>query len=499
MKIIFRFFVFCFLFAGFLSLATKLNQKIEILSFSPGLQYDYKLPKAYKNKKIKLEGTYGRYVSAIYRKSKNDIRFNPRRAGQGVLVIKDKNSKILKQISIDVNRVNLHKVAAEIRDLLLAVDGIEVKILNNRVVIDGEILLPRDMDRIQSVVKKAQYKNVVSLVTFSPKAQNQIANIIEKEIGYTEPPNIVTVKAAYNRYILEGDVANEKAKERAGIIADLYTQFDTSLQGQEVKKKSLRSILNLIQVRPRKVEDKRTKLIQIVVHYVELQKNFNKGFSFQWAPAIDDGTSVTIQAGGAGGVAQLTSVLTSTIGNFFPKLNWAKSFNFARVLHSSTLLLQDNKQGSIDANTSIPIAQSGAQGTITTIQTTSRVKTVVKPKVIGPKEDTISMEVLFEVASPTGSTQSGEALTSSRVIKTHIHVGTGRTAALGGLISSSLLRNYNRLPAQAPNTTPIINLFSAKNYDTSKSQFVVFITPTIKSSASVGVKRIMNKFRLENN
>ena len=56
-----------------------------------------------------------------------------------------------------MRKTDLQKVAREIQALLQGIEGIQVKILNNKVVVDGQILLPSDMKRIHSVVK--QYGN----------------------------------------------------------------------------------------------------------------------------------------------------------------------------------------------------------------------------------------------------------------------------------------------------------------------------------------------------
>lgn len=484
-------------FFGF-SLGAFATEDLEFITLSTGLQQDYQLPNRYKGKKLKLEGTYRQFTSAVHRKAKNDLRFFPKQKGTGTLIIKNSQNKILKKINVDVYDTSLHKVAKEVKDLLITVDGIDVKILNDKVVIDGEILLPRELDRIQIVVKEYEPR-VVSLVTFSPKAQNHIASLIEKEIGLHGAPDEVTVRAAYNRFILEGEVSTQEQKDRARIIAELYTQFDAEGAGLKtgaVRRKNFLSVTNLIKLRqkpPPPQAESIKKLVQVVVHYVELAKSYNKGFIFQWAPGIADNTNVTVSAGSGNvqGVG-LTGLLTSTINNFFPKLNWAKSFNFARVLHNSSLMLEEGSPGTITVATKLVQNDLNARGEVTPSPVSARVSTTVTPTIIGLRKDTVHLVTGFTVSNPTGNQQR-----TDKSINTTIHVRSGRSAVLGGLISSYLTKDYNRLPASETASPPIINLFSSKDYDTSKSQFVVFITPLIKGSASTGVERIKRKFKLE--
>ena len=70
------------------------------------------------------------------------------------------------------------------------------------------------------------------------------------------------------------------------------------------------------------------------MHYVELNKDYADSFRFQWTPQINDGTKFQFSSGTLG-VGQAFGMIAGTINNFLPKLNWAKSFGFARILHSA--------------------------------------------------------------------------------------------------------------------------------------------------------------------
>ena len=496
-----RFFLYLLAFLVFQAQATEVNKGLEFVTLSVGVQYDYSLPEDYQLLPLRFEGNYARYTSISYIKKQSIIRFIPKRTGVGAVVIKNvKTNKILKRLNIDVKKTFLHKVANEISDLLTPVDGIKVRILNNKVIIDGEILLPRDMHRIQAVVKEYG-KNVSSFVTFSPEAQNQVARLIEKDIGN---PN-VTVKAVYNRFILEGTVDSEEEKQRAGLIANLYTQFDedgAAVSGGKLKKKGFPSVTNSIKFLPpppKPPPDERKKLVHVTVHYVELKKDYNKGFLFQWTPAISsDGTKITATYGGGplGQSGGFHSVISATIQNFLPKLNWAKSFGFARVLHNSSLIMEAGTQGVINSTLNIPITVAGAEGVQSASKAEAVVQTKITPKVTGPRQDTVHLGVDFTVSSVVGQTK-GSPIIAKRAINTSLHVRSGLSAALGGLISTQVSRDYNRLPKSESGGLPIISLFSSKNYDTNRSQFVVFVTPIIKSSASLGVNRIKSKFQID--
>ena len=293
-----------FIFPSFSISDSRVIDNVDYIYLHIGLQVDHALPESFQKEKLKFEGNYKKYTKAVYKKASNDIRFIPLKQGSAVMIIKNKDNKILGRLNIDVQKDNLHKIAAELRDLLIAIDGIEVKIYNKKVFIDGQVLLPREMDRINEVLKKYKSPFVESIVTYSPEAQKKIAELVEKEIEYPE----VTVRYAYNRFLLEGCVSSPEEEKRAVSIANLYTQFEVSSVGDGAARKvGIPVIKNELAVpcaSEKKEADEKNKkeeikkLIQIVVHFVEMEKSFNKGFLFQWTPAIaPGGTQVVAHAG----------------------------------------------------------------------------------------------------------------------------------------------------------------------------------------------------------
>ena len=254
MKKVFYYKNICFFMLWSFLFFTPLTFGSEVLKESVplymGIQYDYKLSKDLKGKKLKFEGSYKRYTGLKHNAITNVIRFTPRRTGVGALNIKDASGRILKKLTLTVGKTNLQQAATEIQSLLRTVDGIQVKILNNKVVVDGEIIVPKDMRRIHDVVQEYAGK-ATSLVTLSPLAQNKVAKFIEKEIN---DPNI-TVRATNMVFILEGFVNDQAEKDRAVQITQLYLPdhiTDRAVTEQKVREWSRVPYLNHIKVRPKK-------------------------------------------------------------------------------------------------------------------------------------------------------------------------------------------------------------------------------------------------------
>jgi pilus assembly protein CpaC len=464
------------------------NGELKNINLSVGLFQDIPLPEAPSS--IEPAGTYKSCASVSYNDAKKILRIDPKKEGYCTLVIKNPiTQQSIYNFTLDVKKTDINKVASEVRSLLGEIDGIQIKVMNNKVLVDGEVILPADIARIHSVVK--QYEPMAAtFVRLSPGAQNKIAQFIERAIGNPE----VHVRAVNGKFILEGFVDSEDDKKKAQIIAETYAPdivTEEAYADRKIAAQVTPAVVNLLSIRAPATPDK--KMVQIVVHYVELQKDYNKGFRFQWTPDVGDGTNVTFASGGRqpGGV---TSTITGTISNLLPKLNWAKQHGHARVLQSSSILVEDRKAGLINSIQQVPyqtLAQNGMP--VVSFQDVG-LKTSVTPSITGQRSESIDLKLEFSISSLIGSSATGP-LTSRRDIRTELTVRSGQSAAIGGLISSDTDTSYNKLPPSA-SANPIVSLYASKTFRKNQSQFVVFVTPIIKASASSGTDEVKRKFKL---
>ena len=479
------------LLIGVVSICYAEKKKIhetKYLSLYIGILHDEKIPLI--SPSVKASGTFRALTKVRINKKNKTIRFEPKKQGVGTLILQNTaTGTILYEYRIDVRKTNLTKVNREIRSLLKDIDGIEVKVLNNRVVVDGEILIPRDMIRIHSVVK--QYGDLASsLVVLSTLAERKIAQFMERDINNPE----VQVRVINKKFILEGSVNSEEEKSRAEIIAKAYINdmiIDEAIADQKIKVMDADMVVNLIKVKPSPKPPPK-KMVQLIFHYVELSKSHTKGFRFQWTPDIGDGSQINFVAGGntPGG---LITTLTGTIRNLLPKLNWAKEHGHARVLKSTSIIVQNGQEGVLNSVSNIPYQVAGPQGVPSTQFATAGLKTSVTPTITGSH---VTMSTHFSSSSLLENTARGP-VTNSKEFKTTIMVRSGESAAVAGLLTNESATSYNRLPQNA-SRNPLISLYASKDFRRSQSQFVVFITPIIKSSASTGSEKIKRRFRINN-
>lgn len=475
------------LFFVFASTATA-EVKRQNVNLSVGISTDVPIPDAPVD--FDRTGNFRKCANLSYNDQTRVLRMEPKTEGLCTLEIKNpSNGKIIYSFTLDVRKTDLNKVMREMKSMLNEIEGLTFRIANNKVIVDGQVLSPRDISRITSVV--VQYGDLAnSLVIMRPDAEVKIAQFIERAIGNPE----IHVKAVNGKFILEGVAEDKNEKDKAEIIARTYAPDIVVEEAEALKKIGKRvgeTVINLITIKDAP-EPEPGKTIQVVVHYVELQKDYSKSFRFDWRPELGDGGSVNFTTGR--GPSGVISTLTGTISNLIPKLNWAKEHGHARILQSSSIIVEDGKPGTLNSTQSIPFQTISAEGQPTTSFKDAGIRTEVTPQVQGSRSDSVSLKLKFSVTSLLGINAAGP-LTSTKEIVTQLVVKSSQSAAVGGLISNDTATGYNKLPANA-GTNPIFSLYSSKDFRRNQSQFVVFVTPIIKASASAGAEQIKKRFRL---
>ncbi len=425
------------------------------------------------------------------------FRIVAEKAGSGIVTLNDKKTgQILAEIRFDIRDDAVERTMREIQALLADIEGIEFKLINPpgavgappTILIDGFVLLPKDLIRIYQVI--ANYPGVKSLATLSPIARQKIAEFINREVNNPE----VKISAFGNLIKLEGQVNNEGERGRIKSIVALYlpdivTEKAPDSGGGSVQiigRKNSGSvddlIIDLMTVKP--AEDKvdpPPKLIQVVAHFVKFNDSYQKAFNFKFSPVLstNSGTNASPNTG-------FDSTI-NLLSNLLPKLQWARFHGYAKILDTASILIQDKQLGNIRREITIP-QTTVVNGAITTKGAKTGVFLSVVPTIKSERSGLVLLDKL-NVTVGGGSKTEDEASTT---INTVISVRDRQSAAFAGIIKKSSDTNFG-----APTDDQAIITFNAsKDYSRNNSQFVVFITPIIKSSASSGVEQVKKKFRL---
>lgn len=436
-------------------------------------------------------------------REQRQITLVPKKAGKTSLTIFDLNKFSRLKIDITVIVSDRAKIAKELQSLLGDIEGIKIKIIGKKVLVDGEILLPSDLNRIITVANQYAKEEVGIIATLSPVAQKIIADKMQEDIhklGHKE----VRVRAVNQRFLVEGSVARGPADDvsRNAVIvietAKTYVPdiFISAPEKEGIIKKvegGPAIVVNLLTIKPAPPAETE-KLVRIAAHYVELSKNYAKNFAFNWTPGIKDTSGLELKNGA------LTTTVTGTVSNLLPKLNSAKSHGHARVLESSSIIVQDKEVGTIKNMQHVPVTVATIAGGTAREGTEYKdigFKISVKPITL-PDSNNMRLDIEFELSNIIGLSKSGAPLLSSNNLKTTVIVGSTESVALGGIVTNSMQTDYNKLPSNIKEDQNILfNLYRSKSFQNNKSQFIIFITPEILKSASEGSEELKRKFRVK--
>jgi pilus assembly protein CpaC len=441
---------------------------------------------------------------------RRQLIFKPTGSGETNVTLRDANGDIRLIFQVRVAPSDLLRVATELRELLRDVEGLDIRVVGSRVVVDGDVITPADFGRVVTVLSDDAFKNnVLSLFQLSNKALVAIARRIQDDIHNFGATNVST-RVVNGVIFLEGTVDNIDQANRARDLAKTYlppvipnTQLENTKEIQVAQKRS--PILSFIVVNPPPPK-KQEKLVRVTFHFVDLAKDYNTVFGFQWQPGFTADPTVQVGAGSTGGVAAGGTSFTGTLSSLFPKLQSAQQAGYARVLRTGTVIVRSGLPAQITDTTSFPFSQLGTNGQVNAGSQDIKVDFGVTPSILGQSED-ISLDLKMNIMSLVGRAPAGDTrgTTDANHVETKIYVKSNESAAVGGMSFNDVGTDFNKdAPLQPTGTStqstdPLFSLLHSKSYRKKKSQFVIFITPQIIENASEGTDDLKKNFRVKVN
>ncbi|MGK5086260.1 pilus assembly protein N-terminal domain-containing protein [Bdellovibrionota bacterium FG-2] len=436
---------------------------------------------------------------------KRQIVFKPLKAGDTTVTVRDADGTLRLVFLIHVTGSNLLRTAAEIRDLLRDVEGLNIRVVGTKVILEGELLVPVDYGRLLTVIQDKGYADVVmNMTTLSSFAMQLLARKIQEDIN-AFAPNVRT-RLVNGLIFLEGTVDSQDQAVRAKRISELYLpdlrpgallEKDPSVQ--RLPPRSL--VQNFIVINPAPAR-KQEKLVRVTIHFVELSKDYNKVFGFKWEPGFTSSPSISVGKNESGGAGATGSSFSATISSLLPKLQSAQAAGYARVLKTGTVIVRSGQPAKLVEQTEFPfMTQDGKGGTVGTSKQVG-LSVAVTPQIVGQSED-IQMDLDLDQSNVVGRVPSGGApTTANHKVVTKIYVKSTESAAVAGVMSNSVGTDFNKDDPKSgafEGADPLFTLMHSKAYRKQKSQFVIFVTPQIIENASEGTDDLKKNFRVKVN
>lgn len=443
--------------------------------------------------------------------SAQTITFIGVKAGRVSVTVFDDVGNPRDKFIVNVTSDGNSNIVRELRELIGDVEGITIGIKGGKVVVEGELVVPTNIGRVNTVL--SNYKNVLALIDYSPQTQLLVAQKMQEAINRNNMKD-VTVRVVNGDYWLEGVVNSDGKKTLANNIATSYlpdtlTSLSQAAGGSRSRVMERGKISNFISVNQKKDPEPLPKLIKVSSQFVELSKDYLKVFAFKWAPFMSNESSISFgQATDSDGNSTGTVTtsndgsLSGTISRLFPKLTSAKQAGYARVIQSGMAVTNNNKPISIKKNSVVNFAVGDGDG-----QEAKSIEisfTMTTTPVIQNEENVQLNDLVVSVSLPNGTGSDGSPQSTTNEVKTHLTVKSKESAVIGGIVQSNSATAYDKNDpddveaTSDDDTTQVSELFSllrSKSYTNEKSQFVVFVTPEILESASKGTEEIRRKFR----
>jgi len=444
--------------------------------------------------------------------NKDRIVFRGKTPGMTDLWVYD-NQEVLRYVyNVTVTEKNLKRILGFLRREFRNVEGLKMYIREKRIVLDGEILLPEDIARIHQVIGGGDYTNDVFKVQYrlSPTLFKVVAQKMQEEIGVPT----VQVDVINQRFVLKGEVKSEEEYKDVVLRATLYLPkyFYTPKIGDPSEAGDMTMPAEGFRDKPiieyfvKVIEPDKpiNRVIKISVYFVEISKGFENNFGFNWAPSIDTtktNASLTwsnppTKDSNGNDLSPLATTITGIVSNFIPKLQDAVTNNRGRVIQSAAITIEDTKTGNIEKTTKYPYLIQ-TQNSVDTGTAEVGIKLKLTPKILNDsqKSDDINLDINIGVSQVTGKVEgTSYPITAQDTVSTIINIKSDQTAAIGGLVQNNLYKAYGDGSSDA---NVIVSLSRSKSFTKGKSQFVVFITPTILNTASEGSDSVKEKFRVK--
>ena len=365
--------------------------------------------------------------------------------------------------AVVVRRQDPKELASEIRALLGDREGVQVRIVGERVVLEGETLTGDDYNRVQQVAQL--YPSVKSFVRPSGNAKRLAAESLNRALQRNGLGR-VSASVLGNTLVLEGSVESKEDLRRLELIS-----------GAAAEKAE-----NLVTVSAR-------KMILVEVDFVEASSGSSKAVGIKPPSSLvstGDGASATVSIvrpipGLDSGQTQKSASVTV---NAAAATDFSATARFdagaVRVLSRPRLVCASGEKAEFLAGGEIPVVM------VTQNQSAVEFKKFGILLHITPTADrggNITAEIHAEVSDLDRSISvraNGFDLPGLRIrdVKTNVTVRDGETIVLSGLYNSGEDKEVSKLPLLGH--LPIIGeLFKSRSFIERRTELAIYVTPRL--------------------
>jgi pilus assembly protein CpaC len=388
-------------------------------------------------------------VLGVARTGEREMLVNAKKPGvSNILVLGTSGEK--REYTVRVLSGATAESMAALKDMLAGYEGLRVRQLGTKVVVDGEVFSSENFDRVNKLL--ASMPEVVNQVGLSPVMKRIVGEQISKEI---DRPG-VKVKAVKDSFMLDGLVVSPEESERAQKIASLYSA----------------NVVNALRVSNDAPQPyTQPRMIEVTMNIMEVSKSALRDLGIHWNPVTSQAEATGTNTSDKGWF----SSLTGTISDLFPKMRRLQDDGKGRSLMNQSVITRQGGQAKFFAGTEIPISVAQSLGTMSVEYKKVGMTLQVSPNIDPAKNIDTSIQV--ESSAVTGTGSGGAPIVSTNNLATALNVNSGASIALGGLIGQRELELISHSPPD--NGLSLLQLNARKEANTDTTEVIVFVTPRI--------------------
>lgn len=166
-------------------------------------------------------------IADVFVSSAQEMTLSPNSPGVGKVVVRLQNGERI-SFKIRVYVADPDEFAKKLGEEIGHIQGINVKVLKDKILVEGRVLYLKDMDEIERAL--GDNPSIINLTSLSSRNARILAREIERELRESAIYG-ASVEVRDNRVTLVGTLRSERLVKRAERIASSYTpNFDSLLK-----------------------------------------------------------------------------------------------------------------------------------------------------------------------------------------------------------------------------------------------------------------------------
>ncbi len=372
--------------------------------------------------------------------------------------------------NISVSKVDREGIIAELKKLLGEIEGVTVRLIGDRIYLDGQAYTQADFDRIEQVTQLygGQVRNFVKIAPNAKKLVAQNLNAAFQKAGLKN----VQANVVGSTIFIEGSVESQQDMQKAELI--------TKAIGEKAE--------NLLTVGIK-------RMILTEVQFVEIRRDSKDRYGIKYPTDISGTVSTQAQISKElfpGSFADgAMRILGSGQSSF--NIGFQNNDGYGRLLAQPKLVCASGERAEFTAGGEVPIPL------ITNNMFTVEFKpygVILRIRPTADRNGNIQTEIEAEVSeidlSVAVSVGGGASVPGfrTRKVKTNVTVRHGETIVLSGVFSHDEQKSVSKLPGLGH--IPILGeLFKNRAFDATKRELVIFVTPRIVNPDSDKIRTII--------